>query len=165
MPFEYDGLGQLPHLADMAGAALAILDRDVDGFFLLVEGGLIDYAGHANDIERNIGETLSFAHTVERILEWAHGRDDVLLVVTADHETGGLTVLENRGEHHYPRVRWSTRNHTMAQVPLYAVGDGAEAVAGILENTAVYALLSHQRIDRSRFLANSVPFLPISPLP
>ena len=165
MPFEYDGLGNYPHLADMAVSALSLLDRNPDGFFLMVEGGLIDYAGHSNDIKRNIGETLSFAHTVECILQWAQGRNDVLLIVTADHETGGLTVLENRGVHHYPKVSWSTTWHTDARVSLYAMGDGADAFAGNLENTAVYDVLSQQRIDPAHFLATSTSFLPVSPMP
>lgn len=165
MPFENDGLGPYPHLADMAEAAISLLDRGGDGFFLMVEGGLIDYAGHANDIARDIGETLGFARTVERLQRWAKGRQDVLLIVTADHETGGLTVLENKGVHRYPVVKWSTTWHTDARVPLYAVGEGAEVFAGTLENTAVYDVLSEQRIASSRHLATSSSFLPVSPLP
>ena len=64
LPYEYDGLGSLPHLSEMTEVALDILEEDPDGFFLMVEGGLIDKAGHLNDIQRNISETIEFAGAV-----------------------------------------------------------------------------------------------------
>ena len=122
MPYEYDGtFGTLPHLTDMTTAALDILDNNPDGFFLMVEGGRIDHAGHDNDLERNVEETLEFADSVQIILTWAAGRDDTLVIVTADHETGGMTVLtDNPGD--YPTVSWTTGGHTGANVPVYAWG-------------------------------------------
>jgi len=124
-PYEYDpgsGYDTLPHLSEMTVTALDILDNDPGGFFLMVEGGLIDYAGHDNHIERNIFETIEFSRTVQSVLEWAGSRTDTLILVTADHETGGLAVLQNNGQGGFPTVSWSTGGHTGANVPVYAWG-------------------------------------------
>ena len=140
MPYEYDGsYGSLPHLNQMTSAALDMLDDDPDGFFLMVEGGRIDHAGHANNLERNIHDTIEFSDSVQLVLDWAAGRDDTLILVTADHETGGLTVLaDNPGT--YPTVSWSTGGHTGANVPIYAWGPNASLVSGVIDNTDVFGI-------------------------
>jgi alkaline phosphatase len=142
LPYEVDGLGSLPHLSDMTTAALDLLDNDEDGFFLMVEGGRIDHAGHSNDLARNIGETLEFSNTVTDILAWAAGRDDTLVVVTADHETGGLTVLADNGPGFLPTVSWSTGSHTSANVPVYAWGANAGLVGGTMNNTDFWGTIT-----------------------
>lgn len=86
LPYEYDGVGELPHLRDMTKTALNILDNDPDGLFLMVEGGRIDHAGHANQIKRNVTETVEFANAVTEVLKWAENHPDTLIIVTADHE-------------------------------------------------------------------------------
>lgn len=140
MPYEYDGLGALPSLPDMAVKALAILGNDPDGFFLMVEGGLIDHACHNNDLPRCICETLAFDSAVRRIAEWAQGRGDTLILVVADHETGGLTVLADNGAGNYPGVSWSTGGHTDTPVPLYGWGVNAFRVQQATDNTDVWAI-------------------------
>ncbi len=141
MPYESDGLGRLPHLSEMTLAALEILENDPDGFFLLVEGGRIDHACHANDIERAIGETIEFSRAVAVAVEWVDSQPDTLLVVTADHETGGLHILANNGAGNLPSVAWGTTGHASAPVPVFALGIDAEPVPGILENTDIFLLL------------------------
>ena len=101
MPYEYDGLGELPHLSDMAAIALVFLVKDADDFFLLVEGGRIDHACHDNDLERAITETKEFSDSVQVIKDWAQLRENVLIIVTADHETGDISVTNN-GIGNYP---------------------------------------------------------------
>ncbi|MCK5113398.1 MAG: alkaline phosphatase [Phycisphaerae bacterium] len=140
LPYEYDGLGALPQLSEMTSTAIDILDNDPDGFFLMVEGGRIDHAGHANSIERNIRETAEFTNAVQMAIDWAAGRTDTLIIVTADHETGGLTVLNNNGAGLAPTVSWSTDEHTDANVPVYAWGVNAENVSGVMDNTDLYAI-------------------------
>jgi alkaline phosphatase len=88
LPYELDGLDSLPHLSEMTETALQILDNDPNGFFLMVEGGLIDWAAHANDLPRMVWETIEFDNAVLEVLDWAAGRTDTLIIVTADHETG-----------------------------------------------------------------------------
>ncbi len=140
LPYEFDGLGTLPHLSEMTTAALDLLDDDPEGFFLMVEGGRVDHAAHANDIARNVHETVELANTVETVLDWAAGRDDTLIIVTADHECGGMTIVADNGPGEIPDVTWSTVGHTGANVPVYAWGVNAELVEGTLDNTGIFTL-------------------------
>ncbi|MCP4448212.1 MAG: hypothetical protein GY811_23170 [Myxococcales bacterium] len=114
----------LPLLKDMSLAALERLDMDPQGFFLMVEGGRIDHASHANNVSRAIGETLGFDETVAAVMQWAEGRDDVTILVTADHETGGLKVLEPSAVGETPQVSWKWGSHTNASVQIFGQGPG-----------------------------------------
>ena len=134
IPYIFDGSDDLPQLSEMVSVALDILCSTQDGFFLLVEGGRIDHAGHSNDIERNILETIEFSKTVQTIFDRVVGRDDTLILVTAAHETGGLKVHKNNGKGHVPEISWSTGGHTVSNVPLYGWGRNAERVGGIMNN-------------------------------
>jgi alkaline phosphatase len=138
LPYEFDGLGVFPHLSESAAAALAVLDNDPDGFFLMVEGGRIDHAGHINDIQRNVFETIEFANSVQVAKDWAAGRVDTLIIVTADHETGGLEVVANNGAGQFPGVNWTTTNHTAQRIPVYAWGVNAHFLEGEIDNTEIY---------------------------
>ena len=120
-----------PHLVDMTGKALEILANDSDGFFIMVEGGQIDWASHANDFDNNIGETLAFDDAVEAALEFQAVHPDTLIIVTADHECGGLTY---NGPDDYS---WSSIDHTAAMVPVMAEGPGAELFNGTIDNTDI----------------------------
>lgn len=144
LPYEYDGVGDLPHLREMTQTALNILDNDPDGLFLMVEGGRIDHAGHENHLERNVRETLQFAETVTEVLKWAENHPDTLVIVTADHETGGLKVLQNNGQGKLPQVSWSSQNHTGVNVPIYGWGVNSDRVTGILNNTDIFHILLGQ---------------------
>jgi hypothetical protein len=130
----------------MVAKALAALESHPGGFFLMAEGGMIDQAGHAKDLPRNIHETLEFSRAVQVALTWAAGRTDTLIVVTADHETGGLTVTKDNGPGQYPSVTWSTTGHTAANVPVFAKGVGAEQVYGVLDNTDIYRICTGKTI-------------------
>lgn len=79
-----------PTLREMTEVSLAVLDQQPEGFFLMVEGGQIDWAAHDNDAGRLLHEMIRFDEAIEAVLEWAEGRDDTVVVVTADHETGGF---------------------------------------------------------------------------
>jgi alkaline phosphatase len=145
LPYEYqyftgfdDGYDTLPHLSEMTSTALDILKNDPDGFFLMVEGARIDHGGHANMIDWNTFETLEFENALNVVMNWAQGRSDTLILVTADHETGGLTVLQNNGQGVFPDVSWSTSSHTGTNVPIYAWGQNADRVTGILDNTELF---------------------------
>ncbi len=147
MPYEFDGYGSLPHLSEMTDTALNILDNDPDGFFLVVEGELIDEASHSNDIQRTIYEVFELSNAVQVALDWAAGRNDTLIIVTADHETGGLTVLQNNGQFQIPDVSWGTNvdpslGHTDSPVPVYARGVNADLVLGIIDNTDIFSIVS-----------------------
>lgn len=91
MTYEVDRPTREPHIVEMVEVALEILSQSDTGFFLMIEGSRIDHAGHANDLVRGVHETLAFDQAVEVALNFAKERGDTLVVVTADHETGGLT--------------------------------------------------------------------------
>lgn len=147
LPYEYDyeigadlGYDSYPHLSEMTEFALAVLNHDPDGFFLMVEGGRIDHAGHENNIARNIYETLEFNNAVQIVYDWAQLHPDTLILVTADHETGGLEVTGDNGQGSFPTVFWRTTGHTGVSVPIYAWGVNAEMVSGTLDNTDLYSI-------------------------
>lgn len=147
MPYEYEyamridpRYDALPHLSEMTSAALKYLGNgESKGMFLMIEGSRIDHAGHMNDIHRNILETLEFDSTVRIVLEWARTRPNVLVIVTSDHECGGLKVLKNNGRGERPEVSWGSRGHTNVEVPVFAAGRGAKEFAGKMDNTDIFS--------------------------
>ncbi len=140
-PFVIDRKNTYPDLPEMTKKALQILDNGENGFFLMVEGGLIDHAAHANHIHRVVTEIIEFSEAVEIALKWRGDRSDILILVTADHETGGLKVIKNNGKGKTPVVEWATNHHTSAPVPAYAVGKNSEQAHGILDNTDIHDIL------------------------
>ena len=145
LPYEYDGMGSNPHLSDMTATAIDLLDDDPDGFFLMVEGGLIDVAAHSNNLPRVVNEVVEFGNSVQVALDWASGRSDVLILVTADHETGGLTVTKSNGAGQLPSVTWGTTGHTSRNVPIYAYGVNADRVWGTMDNTQIRSVIEGTR--------------------
>ncbi len=87
-----------PTLKEMTAKALDILSQDPDGFFLMIEGGRIDWAGHDNDVATMLHEMLKFDETINYVYEWVKDRNDTLVVVTADHETGGFGFSYSRAD-------------------------------------------------------------------
>jgi len=141
LPFEPD-TGPMPHLTEMAETALRVLDNDPDGFFVMIEGGQIDTAGHSNLTANMVFETVEFDNAVQAAIAWAQGRSDTLIIVTADHETGGLTVLANNGAGVLPTVSWSTGGHSEANVPVYAWGVNADMIGGVMDNTDLFSVVT-----------------------
>jgi len=88
---EEGGLAE-PTLPQMTSAAISTLSKDPDGFFLMVEGGLIDWGGHARDAAMMGVEMIELDQAIQVAYDWAKGRSDTLIVVTADHETGDMSV-------------------------------------------------------------------------
>ncbi|MDX1660191.1 MAG: alkaline phosphatase [Gemmatimonadota bacterium] len=124
-----------PSLAAMTTAALRVLDRDPDGFFLLVENEHTDHRGHDNaDLETIVAEVMEVDRAVRAALAYRAERPETLIVVAGDHETGGLTL--HTGPDGY-RARWTTRGHTPELVPIFAIGPGADRFGGILSSAGV----------------------------
>jgi len=120
------------------GVALDILDDHKKGFFLMVEGSEIDGGGHSNDITYTVEEMLDFDRAVGKALEFAAKDGKTLVVVTADHETGGLTLVDGDLSTGKITGRYSTSGHTGLMVPVFAYGPGAEVFGGIDENTSFF---------------------------
>ena len=121
--------------------ALEVLSRDHEkGFFLMIESAIIDGYGHNNDGEGMIVEMQEFNRTLRKMVEYVNQHPETLLVVTADHETGGTGVYYNG---HTPanegplRLKFSTSGHTGTVVPIFAYGAGAENFAGVMKNTDI----------------------------
>lgn len=129
-----------PTLTAMTEMALEVLARDDDGFFLMVEGSQIDWRGHDNaPLQEVLAELQDFNGAIHAALAFQERRPNTLVIVTADHETGGLAL-------HYDamgvfRANYTTDGHTAGMVPLFAGGPGAVAMAGIKENDAIGRLL------------------------
>ena len=123
-------------LSDFAKEAIQILSDNKIGFLILIEGGNIDYACHDNNFNRMLYEMADFDGAVSEALNFYHTRPwDTLIIVTGDHETGGLHFdLGNNS------VKWSTKYHTRANVPLFAAGansDEFSGISGIIDNTDI----------------------------
>jgi alkaline phosphatase len=139
-----------PTLAQMTGTAIEILSQDPDGFFLMVEGGQVDWAAHDNDPEGTMDSVLGLDTAVALGISFAEANGDLLLIVTADHETGGMSVyldgtgsfLED-GPFLMPDgteffISWAGGGHTHVDVPLTASGPWAHWLEGHYENTFIY---------------------------
>jgi len=114
--------------------AFDILSQNDKGFFVMIEGSQIDGGGHANDIEQILTETYDFDKVVKAAFDFADANPGTLVVVTADHETGGLTLpAQGAGV----RYAFSTGGHTGVMVPIFSYGAGAENFTGILDNTDI----------------------------
>ncbi|MBN2129849.1 MAG: alkaline phosphatase [Sedimentisphaerales bacterium] len=107
------------------------------GFFLMVEGSQIDWACHDNDADNMIRQTLLFDQAVAAAVDFARKDGRTLVIVAADHETGGLTFTAADKEGAGPKVHWSTKGHSGAPVPIYAFGPNAETFAGVYDNTEI----------------------------
>ena len=119
-----------PNLADLTTKALSFLENDDEGFFVMIEGGNIDHANHANQSQNTITETLEFDDAVKVAKEYVDSHKDTLLVITADHETGGVKVVN--GE-----VTYSSTNHTAELIPYYVYGAETEHFVGLTDNTQI----------------------------
>ena len=126
------------YLEKATAKALEVLSRNnKNGFFLMIESAIIDGYGHNNDSEGMIVEMKEFDCTLRQMIEYVNKHPETLLVVTADHETGGTGVDYNGnvpGNEGPVKLRFSTKGHTGTVVPIFAYGAGAENFAGVMKN-------------------------------
>ena len=131
----------MPHAADRGDflpraveTALQSLDDAENGFFLMVEGSQIDFACHAKDSTWMVDEMMDFNAAIQVALDYAKEKGNTLVVVTADHETGGLTMIDRQGKYTNVSFDYSTGSHTCLPVLVYAYGPGAERFTGWMQN-------------------------------
>ena len=133
------------YLADATSEALRLLADDEDGFVLMVEGSLIDGMGHANDAKAQQLEMQSFMQAVEVAVAFANENPGTLVVVTADHSTGGLSIVSADADFTLSEqgveYRWTTKGHSGEMIPIYLYGTGAESINGVMENADLGAKL------------------------
>lgn len=133
-----------PSLSEMSQTAIQLLNSKGDDwfspqpkFFLMIEGSQIDWAAHANDSDRVIRQTLLFDMAVKEAIEFAQQDKHTLVIVTSDHETGGLVIETDTLNKFKIDPDWEETGHTAADVPLYAFGPGSERFAGVMDNTEI----------------------------
>lgn len=136
MPKMNEGRGDF--LLKATKLAQRNLSTHYNNYFLMVEGSQIDWGGHDNDYEYVKLELHDFNEVINAVLDAAMKDGNTLVVVTADHETGGLSLMENKDDKSTFKVHYSTKGHTGVMVPVFAYGPGAELFGGIYENTEIY---------------------------
>lgn len=125
-------------LVESTRKAIELLSQNEKGFFLMVEGSQIDWAGHDNNLAYTVEEVLDFDRAVGVALKFAAEDGHTLVIITADHETGGLSVINGDIEHGMVEGKFNTTGHSSVLVPVFTYGPGAEKFSGIYENTAIF---------------------------
>ncbi|ADV42090.1 Alkaline phosphatase [Bacteroides helcogenes P 36-108] len=128
--------GNLLARASLKG--IELLNQNKNGFFMMIEGSQLDDYGHFNDLDLLMQETHDFDRTIGAIYQWAAKDGETLVIVTADHETGGLTLVDGDLKDGKIICKFSTGGHSGVMVPVYAFGPGAQEFTGIYENTAIF---------------------------
>ncbi len=141
-------LTNAPDLTTMAQAALRVVESDEDGFFLMIEGGAVDWAMHGNDLGRMIEEYQDFDAAVASVVAYLEDESNAanfgntLLIITADHDhllygpdstTTPFEALVDNGAGILPGYKWQFGSHSNWPVPLFARGVGAEALVALAE--------------------------------
>jgi alkaline phosphatase len=140
--FDKDGIERSPEKPtqqEMTSVALNFLKtrtNNCKGFFLMSEGSQIDWAAHDNNAKKMITEFEDFDKTIRLAMEYVGKNKDTLLIITADHETGGLQILKQDKD--YVEIQWGTGRHTGIPVGVYAYGPGASHFTGLMDNTEIY---------------------------
>lgn len=135
-PFAIPLTDNIPNLSELSLSALNCLNLNERGFFLMIEGGAIDWASHSNYKGRMIEEQNDFNKAVKSVIDWIEkysSWDETLLIITADHETGYLTgtngynsEIVSNGIGQMPNMQFNSTHHTNVLVPLYSKGNGSE---------------------------------------
>jgi alkaline phosphatase len=144
----------VPNLSQMVTGAVNVLDNNPNGFFLMIEGGAVDWASHDNQSGRAIEEEIDFAEAVDKIISWVENNsswDETLVIVTGDHETGYLTgpgsgiessqidqnwkSIKNVGKSKQPELEWHTHGHSNSLIPVFAKGIGSDLFHSYADET------------------------------
>jgi len=121
--------------------AIQILKKSPEGFFLMVEGSQIDWGGHNNDIDYITNEVIDFDNAVKKAIDFAAADEETLVIVTADHECGGLGLNNRDFETGNIDAGFTTVGHTGVMVPVFAYGPRSEKFIGIYDNTDLFKKL------------------------
>ena len=135
-PGYIEGRGDM--LPSAAATAINILSNNKKGFFLMVEGSHIDWGAHANNTLYVANEVVDFDRAVGKAMEFAEKDKKTLVIVTADHETGGMAIVDGNYKTGKVSAKFVTASHTGVMVPVFAWGPGAELFQGIQENTELF---------------------------
>ena len=136
-------------LAQLTRSAIDLLSKNRNGFVLMVEGSQIDWAAHDHAQQDLIAELIDFDDAVGAALDFAEKDRATLMVVTADHETGGLAVIDGSVQNRQVvATAFTTSGHTATMVPLFAYGPGSSRLSGIQDNARVGRILIDLLLQR-----------------
>jgi alkaline phosphatase len=130
--------GREPSLASLTKISLEKISALGKPFFMMVEGSQIDWGGHDNNTSYVISEFKEFDSAIRNALEFAKADGNTLVIVTADHETGGMAISGGNFEKGKIRAKFTTRGHSAAMVPVFSFGPSSKQFSGIYENTAIF---------------------------
>ncbi len=139
LPSMQDGRGNM--LAEATQLAIDVLSKNKKGFFLMVEGSQIDWAGHGNNFEGIVQETLDFDKAVGIAMDFADKNKNTLVIIASDHETGGLQIIGKNKITNELDVVFNSDYHTPVPVPIFAYGKGADNFSAYLDNTDIKKIL------------------------
>ncbi|MDR7293105.1 alkaline phosphatase [Pseudoglutamicibacter albus] len=153
-------------LRTMTDGALNVLDNNDNGFFLMVEGGAIDWAGHANQTDRDIEEVQDFDKAVDGVIDWVETNsswDETLVIVTADHETGYLSgkpegkfaPMLPQGTNKAAEQSWNSGEHTNQLAPFFFKGANAADVKALATKTDTVRGSYMDNTDVAKWLLNT----------
>lgn len=126
------------YLADAGESVLNTMFLNPKGSFTMIEGSQVDWAGHENDSTYLMAEMEDFDIAIRRVIAMAKAEKNTLVIVTADHETGGLSLTDWDKVRKQPAMHFSTGHHTGIPVPVFAYGPGAELFSGAYQNTEIF---------------------------
>ncbi len=135
-PYYLNGRGDMLKTGSLK--VIDLLSKNDNGFFMMVEGSQIDWACHDNTSDTLVSEVLDFDRTVNAILDFAEMDRETLVIITADHETGGYSINAGDLKEGLVEGSFTTDEHTATMVPVFAFGPGAEAFTGVMENTDIF---------------------------
>ena len=150
--FAEDGIerSEGPSQIVMTKAALKFLSsaaKDCNNFFLMSEGSQIDWESHDNKVDEMLVELKDFNETINYVLDYAATREDTLVIVSSDHETGGLDVIKQSGDDVV--IGWTSGSHTLAPIGIFAYGPGAENFSGKIDQTEIYKIITELASEAS----------------
>ena len=130
--------GRKPSLEDILQVTIQKLTSFNKPFFLLVEGSQIDWGGHDNDSEHMISEMLEFDRTVEKVFDFANIDKNTTVIITADHETGGVAIIDGNIEDSKVVNKYISEDHTATMVPIFSFGPYSSLFSGVYDNTEIF---------------------------
>lgn len=134
-------------LPDATELAIQFLSKDESNFFIMAEGSQVDWGGHANDGDYLVSELIDFDDTIGKALDFAEKDGNTLVIVTADHETGGFTLAASKktrddgteySDYSEVGMTFSTGGHSATLIPVFAYGPGSEEFNGVYQNNDIF---------------------------
>jgi len=143
MPTMLEGRGDF--LPEYTEIALNYFSNNTNPFFLMVEGSQIDWAGHNNDADYLIAEVIDFDKAIGVALDFAEEDGNTLVIVLADHETGGFTLAANGNNYNDIKPVFSSKGHSTTLIPVFAFGPSSDDFTGIYQNYEIYYKILNAR--------------------